>query len=516
MKKTIQKPSVSFKPYHQHQTELLPPSLEELIPERHLVRVVNRFIEQMDLSALFGSYRGGGTSSYHPRMMLKVLIYAYVSKIYSSRQIAKALREQIPFMWLSGNNRPDFRTLNRFRGERMKGVVDEVFSSLMELLVETGHVNLSTYFVDGSKFRADANKNSYIWRKNTLRYKARNQAAIQALLSEIDAQNAAEESRYGDRDLEELGETSELNSGMLETRIRELNERLAARPKDRALKRVVRKLEQECLPRQKKYEDQEQRLQGRNSSSKTDADATFMRRKDDRLLPSYNVMLGTETQFIVGYSVHQQPSDSAVFMAHMEKSSVLRKGHLPAAVVGDAGFGSEENYHFLEQQGIENYLKYNTFHREQGLKYRQDKFRKENFQYDEASDSYQCQGGRRLEYLKSERSTTQNGYKTEEKIYECKDCSGCPFESRCCRAQGNRRIQVRPALDRYRQQARDNLKSEYGRKLRAQRSVDVETVFGDIKQNGQYRRIRLRGLDKVNLEFGLLSIAHNLKKIALS
>ena len=516
MKKPPSKPTVCFKPYHQHQTELLPPSLEELIPERHLVRVVDHIIDEMDISPLLATYPGGGASSYHPRMMLKVIVYAYVSRIYSSRQIAKALREQIPFMWISGSNQPDFRTINLFRTERMKSVIDEVFTSLMELLITSGHVTLSTYFVDGSKFRADANKNSYIWRKNTTRYKARNQAAIQVLLSEIDIANAAEESQYGDHDLEELGETSDLSTEMLEAKIVELNERLAVRPKDRSLKKTVRKLEQDYLPRQKKYEEEERRLNGRNSSSKTDADATFIRQKDQRLLPSYNVMLGTQNQYIVNYSIHQQASDSSAFIAHMEKMLVFQKNQIPQAVVGDAGFGSEENYHFLEEKGIENYLKYNTFHRERSLKYRQNIFRKENFPYEKESDSYLCPQGKRLHYLQSETHRTQNGYTTEIKIYECEDCSDCPYCSKCHSSKGNRRIQVRPSLDRYRKQSRDNLNSERGRSLRTQRSVDVETVFGNIKRNSRYRRIRLRGLAKVNLEFGLLSIAHNLKKVALS
>lgn len=127
-------PHVVFKPYTMGQLQL-PTNLEDLIPEHHLVRVVHAAIEKMDLDVLLKRYKGGGTSSYHPKMMLKVLVYAYSQRIYSSRQIAKALRENIYFMWISGNSRPDFRTINRFRGQVMRGIIEQVFGSVLEMLI---------------------------------------------------------------------------------------------------------------------------------------------------------------------------------------------------------------------------------------------------------------------------------------------------------------------------------------------------------------------------------------------
>src|SRR3989304_9913898 len=148
---------ITFKEYTTEQPSLLPPSLEELIPEDHLVRVVNRVIEKIDIQALLGKYKGGGTSSYHPRMVLKVLVYAYTEKIYSSRKIAKALRENVNYMWLSGGNQPDFRTINHFRGVVMKDTVRSVFSKVLELLIEAGYIKLENYFVDGTKIGANSN-----------------------------------------------------------------------------------------------------------------------------------------------------------------------------------------------------------------------------------------------------------------------------------------------------------------------------------------------------------------------
>lgn len=120
-----------FKPYIQHQTVLLPPSLEELIPQDHLVRVVNFVIDQLDIDPLLAEYKGGGTSSYHPRMMLKAWVFGYMMKVHSCRTLAKALREHIPFMWLAGMQQPDFRTLNDFRTKRMKGVIGDVFKQVV-------------------------------------------------------------------------------------------------------------------------------------------------------------------------------------------------------------------------------------------------------------------------------------------------------------------------------------------------------------------------------------------------
>jgi len=148
-------------------------------------------------------------------MMLKVLVYAYSEKIFTSRRIAKWLRENVNMMWLAGGNRPDFRTINRFRGEVMKGEVREVFSGVLELLIEEGYVKLENYFacasaagtgVDGTKIGADANLHKVVWAKKTEKYKARLREKIKVLLDEIERLNEQENDEYGDEDLEEMGQ----------------------------------------------------------------------------------------------------------------------------------------------------------------------------------------------------------------------------------------------------------------------------------------------------------------------
>ena len=295
-----------FKPYVMNQVALLPPSYDEKIPADHLVRVVNAAVEKIDLSSLLAQYPGGGRSSYHPQMMLKVLVYAYAEKIYSSRRIAKALRENIYFMWISGESTPDFRTINDFRGSRMKGVIGDVFSAVLEHLVAGGHVKLEHYFLDGTKIEADANKHKVVWAKKRDNYHQRVQAQIKDLLLHIEQVNEEEQDEYGDDDLEEMGGNgqAEVNSELLQKKIDEINrklrERVRTKKETRPAQKALKKLEGDCLVRLKKYEQQAETLKGRSSYSKTDPDASSMRMKEDRGAekpwpkPAYNVQIGTE------------------------------------------------------------------------------------------------------------------------------------------------------------------------------------------------------------------------------
>lgn len=183
-------------------------------------------------------------------------------------------------------------------------------------------------------------------------------------------------------------------------------------------------------------------------------------------------------------------------------------------MMGDSAYGSEENYSYLKKKRIGNYLKDNPFHKEKTKKYRSDPYRKEHFPYHSDTDTYTCPEGRSLIFKEQKQIITHNGYQTSVRIYPCINCDACPQALACKRGSGPRSIQINPTLDWYRCQARENLNSERGITLRKQRSIDVEPAFGDIKFNQNYQRFRLRGESKVNIEFGLLSIAHNTKKIA--
>lgn len=544
-----------FKEYTQGQIILLPTDLETQIPVKHLVRVVNSAIEKMDLSRLFAQYKGGGTSSYHPKMLLKVLIYAYTQQLYSSRKIAKALRENLYFMWLSGNQQPDFRTINRFRSAVVKEVIEDIFTAVLELLLEEGYVKLENYFLDGTKMEANANKYSWVWAKSTKHYQQKLQEKVKELIHEIEQVNEAENAEYGERDLEEMGPEEPLDSAKLEQKVQELNQRLKARqekppepqaagiqseapvhpeeapsqPKKKRGRRgksklekaqaALKKLEEDCLPRQKKYEDQEQKLAGRNSYSKTDVDATFMRMKDDymkngQLKPGYNLQMGTEGQFVVGFSVHQRPGDPGCLIPHLQGVKG-QLGRLPKKVIADSGYGSEENYAYLNQEQVGNYVKYNTFGKEQRPRYKPNPFAADQMTYDAEKDELICPAGKRLTYRYSTHPKTDNGYRAERRCYEAEDCTDCPLKEQCTRAKGNRIVKKAFQLQVWREQARKNLTSEEGKKLRSLRGVEVESVFGRLKEDWGFRRFLLRGLAKVKTEFGLLCIAQNMAKLAV-
>jgi transposase len=525
------------------QASLIPPSWDELIPAGHPVRVVNGAVERINIEALLRKYKGGGTSSYHPRMMLKVLVYAYTQRVYSSRQIAKALRENVNYIWLSGGNRPDFRTINAFRGERMKEVIEEVFTSVLELLVAEGYVKLENYFVDGTKVEANANRHKVVWAKSRAKYQERLREKVQELLKEIDAVNAAEDEEYGDKDLDEMeGGGGGIDAEKLEKKIGELNRKLREQPEDKKLAQAVKVMEKDYLPRQKRYEEQERKLAGRNSYSKTDEDATFMRMKEDRGAekplpkPAYNVQTGTEGQFVVGYSLHQRAGDTTCLIPHLEgvqaslqaiaqrQPEVLptqddQPRGLPQNISADAGYGSEENYAYLADHQLGNYVKYNTFHREQQHHrkpelIRKAQFRTENLPYDAEKDVFTCPANHPLTYRGTSHERTENGYWTELRHYEASGCDTCPLKPECTRTKHNRHLRVSFRLRRFREQARTNLLSERGKALRVQRNIEVESVFGQIKHNMHFRRFSLRGLEKVKTEWGLVCIAHNMQKLA--
>jgi transposase len=519
----------------------------------------------MDQKPIVAKYKGGGTSSYHPKMMMKVLVFAYTQQIYSSRRIAKALRESIPFMWLSGLNQPDFRTINRFRGVQLKGIIEEVFYAVLKLLIEEGYLKLEDLFVDGTKIEANANRYTAVWAKNSERYEQQLAKKVAELLAEIEQINQAEDQRYGDQDLEEVGGEGWIDGQKLSESVEKLNQQLqipeettpvadetvarpvskaaapeqkdlplvsqieqhlekieqavATQPENKRLRKAVRTLRVDYLVRARRYAEQRRKLAGRNSYSKTDVDATFMRMKEDQdnptshPKPAYNIQNGTEGQFVVSFSVHQEAGDCNCFIPHIAqlKAGI---GHLPEKINADAAYGNEENYAYVEKERVDNYLKYVGFDRQQKPRYRPNPFQAENMPYDPQTDSFTCPADKRLTFQSIENRTTKNGYLTRRRVYECAECEGCHLKDKCTRAVGNRQINVSFPLREYREQAQQNLVSEEGLRLRKQRGVDVETVFGRIKENWGFRRFMLRGLEKVTVEWGLLCLAHNLAKVS--
>lgn len=501
-----------FKAYSPNQTLLFPSNLEELIDANHPVRIVDQIIDHIDIGPLLDTYKGGGAPGYHPRMMLKVLINAYLNNIYTSRRIEAAIKENIHFMWLAGMQRPDHNTINRFRSDRLNHVIKNVFSQVVLLFVEQGIISLKEVYTDGTKIEANANRYTFVWGK-TIKY---NKNRIVEQLKELwdyTQQIATEElSDSEDVDFEEI------SSQKVAETIMRIDQALKGKPISKKIKQKVNYAKKNWPDKIKQYEEQEKLLVDRNSYSKTDPDATFMRMKEDhmgngQLKPGYNWQISTTEQFCVNYSVHQDRSDIKTFIPHCQQFKELYD-QMPEVLTADSGFGSEQNYEYLEQNQIKGFVKYNYFHKEQTQKFKLDISRAENLHYNEEKDCLYCPMGQQMNYIGERKRKTDNGYMQTYNQYQAQNCYGCPLRGPCFKGKGNRIVEINHKLRRYRQQARDNLMSDEGMMHRSQRPVDVEPVFGMVKFNRGFTRFLLRGLDKVSIELGLIAIAHNISKIA--
>lgn len=503
---------VVFKRYEQNQPMLLPPSYDEMVPENHPVRVVNEVIERVDITALESSYKGGGTSSYHPRMLLKVLVYAYLKNIYSSRKIEQACAENVHFMWLSGASKPDHNTINDFRSKRLKGQLKEIFNQVVMLLAEQGVVTLKEAVLDGTKIEANANRYTFVWGKAIKVSRERIARQLKELWEYVERVYADEENQPNERDFEAV------NPEAVKRTIEQINEALKEKAIDPKIKQKLNYAGKNWPQKLAEYDEKERILAGRNSYSKTDKDATFMRMKEDhmkngQLKPGYNVQASTEKQYIINYTLGQTTSDTTLLKAHIDEH-ILAYGAPPQDLTADAGYGSEENYQILEDRNINAFVKYNYFDKEQtDKKHKANPFISDNLHYDEKSDTVICPIGQPMSYIGDSKRKTATGFIQIHRKYQALNCQGCPMRGPCHKAEGNRIIQRSPNLIRYKQQARELLTSEAGIEKRKQR-WQVEAVFGNLKQNKSFRRFNLRGIEKVNIEIGLLAIAHNLKKLS--
>lgn len=491
---------------------LLPPSLEELIEANHPVRVVNDVIERIDLQPLLSAYKPGGTSVYHPKMLLKVLVYGYLSNIFSSRKIEAALRENIHFMWLSAMNRPDHNTIARFRSERLKGVLKTIFAQIVELLVEEGLVSIKDIYTDGTKIEANANKYTFVWGKAIQTSKKRIGKQLEELWKYT--QQLAEQELVDETAMD----FQEVDAKKVAKTIEKIDKALEGKQVSKKVKQKLSYAKKQWPDKLATYEQQEKVLGERNSYSKTDTDATFMRMKDDhmgngQLKAAYNWQISTSDQYIVNYSLHQNPTDTLTLKPHLTQFEDLYDT-LPERITADAGYGSEENYKYLDDSNIDGYVKYNYFHKEQKKKYKEDPFRVENLYYNLEQDTFYCPMGQPMEKIGDREKRTSNGFVQQYRLYQAKNCHACPLRGRCFKGKGNRVIQINHQLRKYKEKARKNLLSDKGIKHRKKRPADVEATFGIIKQNKGFKRFMLRGIEKVEIESGLLAIAHNLTKKA--
>ena len=489
----------------------------EDIPQDDPVRVVDSMVESLDLKDFRKLYKEKGRCPYHPKMMLKVIIYAYMNNIYSCRKIEKQLQRDIHYIWLAAQERPDFVTINRFRN-RVKNEINNIFTQIVLILAEKGFITLDVEYIDGTKIESKANKYTFVWRKTVEKNRAKLQEKIRVLLEQIDeviAQDKAAEA-----------ESVEFTPETLTSIIGELRDALSAEPEpeDKNRKKQLREKKKHIKELEKhrdklsEYDGRLEQIGERNSMSKTDPDATFMRMKEDAMnngqtKPGYNLQISAENQFITDFALFPNPTDTLTLIPFFN-SFLNRYGHLPSVAVADSGYGSEENYRFMDEAGMEAYVKYNRFHLEQRPHYKPNPFHHDNFHYNAEEDYYVCPMGQHMTRIGTAHSKTASGYRSESARYRAQNCKGCPLRCLCYKAKGDRRtIEVNHRLNEYKRKARELLTSEDGLKRRGRRCVEPEAVFGQMKFNMAYRRFRHFGKDKVTMDFAFFAIAFNLKKM---
>ena len=317
----------------------------------------------------------------------------------------------------------------------------------------------------------------------------------------------------------------ELPPSMLSNIVDELKEVLERRPatQDKEQKKTLREKKKQVRELEgyhdklMEYDNHLEVLGERNSYSKTDPDATFMRMKEDAMKNEqtklgYNLQTGTENQFIIDFRLFPNPTDTLTLIPFFH-SFRHRYNRLPGIGVADSGYGSEENYRFMQENGIEAFVKYNYFHKEQRPRYTPNPFHAESLHYNAGEDYYVCPMGQHMNRIGTRHDKTASGYITESARYKAQRCEGCPLHGSCFKARGNRIIEVNHRLNQYKRQARERLLSEEGIRHRGRRCIEPEAVFGQMKYNMAYRRFRHVGENKVRMDFAFFAIAFNIKKM---
>lgn len=488
-----------------------------LIPEDDSVRLLSQIMEELDYTNLNKAYsRLGRNPEVPPKNLFKIFVYGYMNNIISTRKIEKSCRRDINFIWLlEGRKAPDHNTLARFRTKRLVNVVDDLFYQLVKKLEELGEIEFKNIFIDGTKLEANANKYSFVWKKATNKFEAKLLEKVKNFIEEVnvDFKTTFEipDSKVNVENLKMV--LVFLNKKKIEENIEFVEGKGKRKSK---IQRAVEKIE-EFIEKQAKYDDYNGTFDGRNSFSKTDKDATFMHMKEDhmrnsQLKPGYNVQIGVEGEYVVGVDISSQRSDQLTLIPFLEKLN-KNLGKKYTNVVADAGYESEENYVYLDEEKINSYIKPQSYEGMKKAKFKKAINKRENMSYDEINDEYICHNNRKLKPVSIKKRESKSGYKSEVTIYECESCEGCEFKSKCTKANGNRKMEVSKTFVKKRAKSLENIISKEGILLRMNRSIQVEGAFGVLKEDYGFRRFLCRGKKNIKTEFLLLCFGYNVNKL---
>ena len=499
----------------------LPLNIETIIPEDDSVRLLSQFVEAMDLTDLYSTYER--INSVSPRTLLKIVLYSYMNGDYSSRSMELNCKRDINFMFLlEGAPVPDHATFARFRSIHFAPCAKRILAEMSNALFDLGEISGETVFIDGTKIEAAANKYTFVWKKAV----TKNQTKLLIKLAGFVAQC---EQLYGLKIV--YGDTIKMKH------VKKLRKKLyALRQSENVvfvhgigkrktpLQKSIETLE-EYLSQLKKYNHQIHICGGRNSYSKTDHDATFMRMKEDamgngQLKPAYNLQHGVDSEYITWLTIGQQPTDTTTLIPFLKDAQEHLKFKYKN-ITTDAGYESEENYVFLEENGQLSYIKPANYEISKTRRYKNDIGKIENMEYDAESDVYICRNAKRLTVDHVRHSKSKTGYVSEKTIYKCEDCSGCPYKAECIKGNNcktpleerTKTVHVSKTFLKYRQEDLERILTDEGIVLRMNRSIQAEGSFGDLKQDMQFRRYVSKGTSNVLAESILLAMARNINKL---
>jgi len=501
----------------------LPLEIDCIIPDNDSVRLLSQFVEEMNLEDLYATYSRIREKQATPRQLLKIVLYSYMNGIYSSRDMEKACHRDINFMYLlEGAIVPDHSTIARFRSLHFAPCAEKIMKEMSNFLYDIGEISGETIFIDGTKIEAYANKYTFVWKKAVTKSQAKLLIKLADFVSEC-------EELYGIKlvyqNQVKMKHIKKLRKKLYVLKQEEKIEFVHGCGKRKtSLQRSIEKIEG-YLNKLKEYTQKIHICGERNSYSKTDNDATFMRMKEDamgngQLKAGYNVQHGVDSEYITWLSVGPDQTDTTTLIPFLKKM----ESHLKfkyKRIVADAGYESEENYSYLESNGQLAFIKPSNYEISKAKKYKNDISRIENMQYIEKGDYYICRNNRKLTVSKVIKRKSKTGYISEKTIYSCQECSDCPYKSNCIKGNNSKtpsedrvkNLVTSKLFNRQRKDALERITSKEGCELRMNRSIQVEGTFGELKQDKGFRRFMLRGKQNVLAESILLALAHNINKL---
>ncbi|WP_315007690.1 IS1182 family transposase [uncultured Granulicatella sp.] len=498
------------------------------VPKNHIARFINQFVDSIPDSIIFPNTTSKmGRPAHHPRMLLKMILFAYTRSTYSGRKIVQLNEENIPMQWLSQQTYVCYHVINNFRSNKeFSSIIKNIFVYFTLLLQHYHIIDSDSLFIDGTKVQADANRYSFVWRKAVERYDEALNEKISTLYDQL-IQNQvnvalSEEEKITEYGVNAMIEATNESLNQLEELIQEEPNHIVGGSKNKQKRRLLnsfkRQLEKDFLPRKEKYTKAMETFDNRNSYSKTDNDATFMCMKEDamknrELKPGYNLQIATNHQYVLGFDVFPNPTDMRTLKPFLESFKLLENF---STIVADAGYGSEENYQLiLEEYEKTPLIPYTMYEKEQTKKFKNNPANRQNWQYIEKEDYYIDHLGVKFSFKYYSTRNDKNGFTRQFKVYEADSIQETKALDELAKTPAGqlRQIRVNQVWETYKETVKEALHSDRGRSIYAQRKIEVEPVFGQMKRNFGMRRTHVRGKIAVHNDLGLIFLGMNLQRL---